>query len=431
MSKSKLLSLALCVILLLLSAFPAFADEATLESKRAILLGEPTELICVSKLGDTGRYPENSAEGVAAAFDQGADMVLIYLRKTSDGQIVLFSDENLKRMCADAQSNSIDKNINDVTFEELSTYFLRNGKGGEHEKLTAYSVSTFDETLKLLGGGKLLLIDGAWDFRDEVCEILEKNNAMLDAVILTDARKGAIKSWLGGRASSPIVFSKYVGTVIWSSKSYIRGSVNAGAAGVMLASGNPYSTTFSTSVVSKTRGKLRAMIDMTDKKLCGKRDDTATYWDDVTSRGFSVIVTDRVEELNLYKQRVELSRRNLSELIDRAKQLDDSTLSTYWANKLNSNILKATDALSYSVSALELDNFYNELNSVVVSLSDSNLRNRGTLTVSTGRIFAAALVIIAFVAFELYMERMRNKRIALRRKGIDKKGRYRLKNKGE
>lgn len=415
--------------MLLVSAFPAFADEATLDSKRAILLGEPTELICVSKLGDIERYPENCAEGVAAAFEVGADMVYVYLRKTADGQIVLFTDENLKRMCADAQSNPIDKKISDVSLEELSTYFLRNSKGGEHEKLTAYSVSTLEETLKLIGSGKMLLIDGAWDFKDEVCDVLEKNSAMLDAVLIADARKGAISSWLKGREASPIVFSKYVGAVIWNAKSYIKGSVNVGAAGVILGSGNPYSTTFLTSVVSKTRLKLRAVIDMTDKKLCGKRDDSATYWDDVTSRGFSVIITDKVEEFNLYKQRVALSREKLASLVERAGQLDDSNLSDYWAKKLNANISKSNEVLSYSVSAMELDNCYNELFSLMTSLSDSNAKNRGMLTVSTGRIAAAALVIIAFIAFELYIERIRNKRIALRRKGIDKKGRYRLKNK--
>lgn len=66
----------------------------------------------------SGKYPENSM----AAFEQAINKNLgieLDVRLTKDGQIVVFHDENLHRMCA------VDKNVFEHTYRELVAFDLR------------------------------------------------------------------------------------------------------------------------------------------------------------------------------------------------------------------------------------------------------------------------------------------------------------------
>ena len=120
--KKLLFCIILCIILIFTSAQLSFAlndGEAERPSVYDILTGSENELLCVSKYGNIESYPENSAEGIASANEQGADIVMVSVKKTADGVIVLFKDDKLSRMCADASGSSVDKTINEVSFEEL------------------------------------------------------------------------------------------------------------------------------------------------------------------------------------------------------------------------------------------------------------------------------------------------------------------------
>lgn len=427
MSKKRLVSLTLCFILIFSLCLPCFADTVKADDVRAQITDNTATLIAVSKYGDTVRYPENSSAGVSAAAESGADMVLIKIKKTADGVLVLFADDNLSRMCVDAEGNPVNRNIAVTSYDELSQYRLRVSHGGSGQTVTAYTVSTLADTVKELDGGALLLIDG-WEYRDEIAEALDDTARQRVILIADGDKRELINNWLN-KDRTPSVFSRYKGNIIWSCLSYINKTSSKGAQGIILASSNPYATTFSASVVSKAQSKLRAAIDMTDPKLCGKRDDTSIYWDDVTSRGFSVIITDDIAGLSLYKQRVEASRQRLAALTEKAESFDYTSMSTFNANKLKSALNRAEKAQATSVSAMALDNCYTELSQLMEEYSDEGARTHGVLTVSAGRIIAAIAVTAAFIFFELIIERVKNRRIVLRRKGIDKKGRYRLKDK--
>ena len=126
--------LAVCFTL----AFPALSfaadsNQSDGEAKSESIYNEfkksDGELICVSKYGDTDKFPENSAEAVAAAAEKGADIVYVSVKKTSDGYVVLMADSNLSRMCVDELGNTVNKDIGDVGYHELSTYHLRAGTG--------------------------------------------------------------------------------------------------------------------------------------------------------------------------------------------------------------------------------------------------------------------------------------------------------------
>lgn len=81
-------------------------------------------------------YPENSMPAYQAAIDHGFN-IEIDVHLTKDGHIVVFHDDNLKRVCG------VDKKVKDCTLEELKTYRLKG---------TEYTIPTFDEFLALVDG---------------------------------------------------------------------------------------------------------------------------------------------------------------------------------------------------------------------------------------------------------------------------------------
>lgn len=419
--KKRLVKITVCAILTVLTLvstviFP-FAEGSNASDTAASLQNDFQRLVCVSKYGNTNSYPENSVEGVVSAANDGADMVLVSVKKTSDNTIVLMADENLSRMCVDAQNNTVNKNISDIGYFELATYRLRNSSGLSHEKITAYTVPTLEQAIKGLDGKAMLLIDGGWQFRDEIYNTLLDLNALNSAVIIADGKKKEVSQWLSGKTSMPLVFSKYEGNVVWNSGSYIKKTVSAGVVGVILGDNNAYSTSFSASTVEKLQSKARAVIDMTDPKMCGNRTDSPLGWDDVTSRGFSVIITNNIASLCEYRERVEVQRERLESLIERASEIDLTLCSTVSANALKEMVAAAKLCADSSVSAMSIEQSFCDLQNTVSALTDRSSDDNGGKTITKGRIIAAVCVIAGLVIMEITFEYFRKKKVAARKLG--------------
>lgn len=71
----------------------------------------------------------------------------------------------------------------------------------------------------------------------------------------------------------------------------INSFVSASAAGVLFESANPYAILWRKSMTARCTGNMRACVDLTDKSLCGKREDTRDYWDELIKDGFSLMIT--------------------------------------------------------------------------------------------------------------------------------------------
>jgi len=100
------------------------------------------------------RLPENSLAAFRNAVENGFGMELdVHL--TSDDQLVIFHDDNLRRMCG------VDKSICECTLEELRRYRLKD---------TDECIPTFDEVLTLIDGRTPLIIEVKPDKRiHELC----------------------------------------------------------------------------------------------------------------------------------------------------------------------------------------------------------------------------------------------------------------------
>ena len=108
------------------------------------------------------RMPENSLSAFENAARRGYAIELD-VRRTKDGAIVVFHDDDLKRMCGS------DKLVRNVTFKELRTFKL-NG--------TNEVIPTLSEVLRLIGGRVPLLIEIKGELPDEafcaaLCDVLD------------------------------------------------------------------------------------------------------------------------------------------------------------------------------------------------------------------------------------------------------------------
>lgn len=69
--------------------------------------------LVIAHRGFSARYPENTCAAIDAAIDAGADMVEIDVQETADGQIVVFHDYRLRRLCG------LDARIDQVTLADV------------------------------------------------------------------------------------------------------------------------------------------------------------------------------------------------------------------------------------------------------------------------------------------------------------------------
>lgn len=413
--KRKRIGKAICLFLALFMlcsmVFPSFAADTEISAAYTALKNPAGELIAVSKYGDTEHFPEQSAEGLLAAAEAGADMVYVTVRKTADGCIVLMTDENLSRMCVDALGNVVDKNIGDVGLHELSEYHLRNSTGSLHEKITEYTVPTLVDAAKTLSGKALLLVTGGWEFRDEIYDACSSENLLNSVVLLTSGDKKEVKNWISEKPTMPLVLSAYHGNVVFSAKSVASKTLSGGAVGTLLSSSNPYGVVYGNSVLKEFSGKGRAAIDMTDPALCGKREDNAIGWNDVTARGYSIIITDNITELCEYRARVVQQKERLSATLTSAQNVDVTLCSTQSANALKDAIAAGKAALAAPASENSLMQANYSLRTAVEGLTNQSAAGeKGGATVTPGKVIAVILVVAALILLEVILETARRKK---------------------
>ncbi len=104
------------------------------------------------------KVPENSLAAFSLAVQSGYGMELD-VQLTSDGEVVVFHDENLKRMC------NLDKKIGEMTKEEIKGLRLLGTEEG---------IPTLREVLKLVNAAVPLIVEiKPYNKIDKVCEAVE------------------------------------------------------------------------------------------------------------------------------------------------------------------------------------------------------------------------------------------------------------------
>ena len=158
------------VLLLLLWILPAHAQVAAdkVDQIRKELFNPASgKVLVAAHRGDWRNACENSLEAIENAVQMGVDIVEVDLARTKDGHLILLHDNTLDRTTTGKGKPE------EYTLAEIKKMRLRNGC---HIK-TVYKIPTLEEALLTAKGKVMLNLDKAFDYFDQVYELLEKTES--------------------------------------------------------------------------------------------------------------------------------------------------------------------------------------------------------------------------------------------------------------
>lgn len=208
---SKLVSLvtSLIVIMFLLN-FPVYAK--TVEKKQ--MLRNNSSVMVMSHRGDESLFPSNSLEAVLSAYqNEGADMVSVSVRKTSDDVLVVCDDMPLYNICETDKTD-----ISDYTYDEIKNLKLYR----YNEEVSDFNIPKLETLIETAADEFILVIDNAWEFRDEIYEICGRLNKIESVMLRTDESSKQVTKWIDSKGENPMdVIGIYDGNIIFNAISHI------------------------------------------------------------------------------------------------------------------------------------------------------------------------------------------------------------------
>ena len=134
--------------------------------------GDDVELLVAAHRGQWREAPENSLPAIEAAIEDGAHVVELDVRLTSDGVPVLMHDDTVDRT-----TNGTGR-VDELTFAQIRELRLKKGLGGDQAEVTEQIVPTLAEAMEVLRGRALINLDKAWPFREEVLAVLRETDTV-------------------------------------------------------------------------------------------------------------------------------------------------------------------------------------------------------------------------------------------------------------
>lgn len=396
-----------------LFTFNGFAEE---NSIKEIYRDPYGQTLCAARKGYWKEYPENSVKAVEAAVQKGADIVEIDVKKTADGIYVLMADETVTRTCDGWGEKTL---VSELTFNEISEFNLLEGEGGSLNKVTNEKVPALEEVFKK-DLDCMLLLDLKWEYRDDILKLAEKYSITDNVIFMfCDADSDDIAQWKTETGIDLNTMSYFKGNVIFSAVSAVNNASEAGCQGIYLATKVPYGVVFGKTVMGKAQGKIRAMANTAESALCGTiRQDTEVWWEDLISRGYSIILTDYVPELREYIDTSLEKRKELEGLYTELVEnwtLPDLKSDRYFDYKRAYNNAaafseslikdKSSSLGDISTAIYELQKAYDDI------IKDYDELKNGTagLTVTPVRVAFAAAAIAVVAAAEIFVYKKKKK----------------------
>ena len=411
----KKLTQILTLLLAVLLAAACFAPCVFAGASADLLRDPDGAIVGVSNRGLRREYPENSLAGIVAAGKTGIEYVLTDVKKTADGVFVLFADDTTERMldCPEIMT------VAEASYAELTAYRLKEYSGGAGAKGSEESVPTLDQALAAANKeGFSLLLKADVSLLPELCDYLAEKDATDDTALLVNAKAAEIAAALAGRKNLPPVLGVKRGNVIFSVWSYLKQAKEGGLSGVQLQTTNRYGVNIHQTVLGRFKGNLRAVADPTDSRLCGAREDSEKWWDDLISRGYSVIITDEAALFADYLTRNDAARARLGDLC--ARYETEWKLPEFASPRFNDYKKAYTDAKAEAERILSDASVSNrEISDCIAALQkavDDINANYGALeegsagsTVTLPRILLCIAAAVVVVAVQVYFFKKRKK----------------------
>lgn len=361
-------------------------------------------IICIAHRGDWHSFPENSAEAINAAAEY--DAVSVDIRLTADGKPVLMADEKVDRMSVDGEGKSVSGKVSSFTLAQLKELYLRESNGGTDKKKTTCRIPELKEIYETAAGRTAVMLNVQENDFKTVYDYVKALGKLDETVFRINAKSKKIIE-LTRDLDGVNVTGNYQGNIIFLATSAVKKYFAANIYTIEMGSTNGNGVLYENFLMKRFVGSKRAMVSMVNGR-CGKRADNETGWDDLISRGYSVIETDFPAELTEYIRKTETAATDLEKNIDIYANTDLSPYTSETEKAFSSALSAAKKTLDGRSSFSELTDARSALQSAHDSLKVGAKKNVALkFRFTPGRIIAVVLCAAAFTGGTLFLKSKR------------------------
>lgn len=361
-------------------------------------------IICIAHRGDWHSFPENSAEAINAAAEY--DAVSVDIRLTADGKPVLMADEKVDRMSVDGEGKSVSGKVSSFTLAQLKELYLRESNGGTDKKKTTCRIPELKEIYETAAGRTAVMLNVQENDFKTVYDYVKALGKLDETVFRINAKPKKIIE-LTRDLDGVNVTGNYQGNIIFLATSAVKKYFAANIYTIEMGSTNGNGVLYDNFLMKRFVGSKRAMVSMVNGR-CGKRADNETGWNDLISRGYSVIETDFPAELTEYIRKTETAATDLEKNIDIYANTDLSPYTSETEKAFSSALSAAKKTLDGRSSFSELTDARSALQSAHDSLKVGAKKNVALkFRFTPGRIIAVVLCAAAFTGGTLFLRSKR------------------------
>lgn len=394
-----ILSLILFTALSVSSAIAADASDIASDFSNG-----KKNIICIAHRGDWHSFPENSAEAINAAAEY--DAVSVDVRLTADGKPVLMADEKVDRMSVDGEGKSVSGKVSSFTLAQLKELYLRESNGGTDKKKTTCRIPELKEIYETAAGRTAVMLNVQENDFKTVYDYVKALGKIDETVFRINAKPQKIIE-LTKDLDGVNVTGNYQGNIIFLATSTVKKYFAANIYTIEMGSTNGNGVLYDNFLMKRFVGSKRAMVSMVNGR-CGKRADNETGWDDLISRGYSVIETDFPAELTEYIRKTETAATDLEKNIDIYANTDLSPYTSETEKAFSSALSAAKKTLDGRSSFSELTDARSALQSAHDSLKVGAKKNVALkFRFTPVRIIAVVLCAAAFTGGTLFLRSKR------------------------
>lgn len=361
-------------------------------------------IICIAHRGDWHSFPENSAEAINAAAEY--DAVSVDVRLTADSKPVLMADEKVDRMSVDGEGKSVSGKVSSFTLAQLKELYLRESNGGTDKKKTTCRIPELKEIYETAAGRTAVMLNVQENDFKTVYDYVKALGKLDETVFRINAKPQKIIE-LTKDLDGVNVTGNYQGNIIFLATSAVKKYFAANIHTIEMGSTNGNGVLYDNFLMKRFVGSKRAMVSMVNGR-CGKRADNETGWDDLISRGYSVVETDFPAELTEYIRKNETAATDLEKNIDIYANTDLSPYTSETEKAFSSALSAAKKTLDGRSSFSELTDARSALQSAHDSLKVGAKKNVALkFRFTPGRIIAVVLCAAAFTGGTLFLRSKR------------------------
>lgn len=361
-------------------------------------------IICIAHRGDWHSFPENSAEAINAAAEY--DAVSVDVRLTADGKPVLMADEKVDRMSVDGEGKSVSGKVSSFTLAQLKELYLRESNGGTDKEKTTCRIPELKEIYETAAGRTAVMLNVQENDFKTVYDYVKALGKLDETVFRINAKPQKIIE-LTKDLDGVNVTGNYQGNIIFLATSAVKKYFAANIYTIEMGSTNGNGVLYDNFLMKRFVGSKRAMVSMVNGR-CGKRADNETGWDDLISRGYSVIETDFPAELTEYIRKTETAATDLEKNIDIYANTNLSPYTSETEKAFSSALSAAKKTLDGRSSFSELTDARSALQSAHDSLKVGAKKNVALkFRFTPGRIIAVVLCAAAFTGGTLFLRSKR------------------------